>query len=266
MRFVKMEGLGNDYVYVDLFHERLNEPPETLAVKLSRPHFGVGADGLILIEPSQTADARMRVFNADGSEARMCGNGIRCVGKYLYDSGLCRRRLMTVDTLSGPRTLELEVENGLCTGASVDMGAPVLEGGPIDLEAVGRLWRLQRVNMGNPHAVCFLPSLPDDALFGAAGAALERDEAFPGRANIEFCQVEDAGRLKVRVWERGSGETLACGTGACAAAAAAVSAGLTRRAVTVCLPGGELGIYWREDGHLIMTGPARVSFTGEWTL
>ena len=264
MRFVKMEGLGNDYVYVDLFHERLCEAPETMAVKLARPHFGVGADGLILIEPSETADARMRVFNADGSEARMCGNGIRCVGKYLYDSGLCRQPTLTVETLSGLRTLALQVDAGLCTGASVDMGVPILEGAPIEIEAAGQLWHLQKVSMGNPHAACFLPALPDDKLFRAAGAALECNEAFPQRANIEFCQVEGPKRLHVRVWERGSGETLACGTGACAAAVAAASAGLTQRAVTVCLPGGELDVHWREDEHVIMTGPARVSFTGEW--
>ena len=264
MRFVKMQALGNDYVYVDLFHQRLPKPPEQLAVEVSRPHFGVGADGLILIEPWEDADAKMRVFNADGSEALMCGNGIRCVGKYLYDSGICRREQLRIQTGAGPRLLTLQVEKGLCVGASVDMGQPVFEGEATAVQAAGQSWLLQKVSMGNPHGVCFLPQLPQDALFHAAGAALERAPIFPHRANIEFCQVQGQDRLAVRVWERGSGETLACGTGACAAAAAAIRAGFTGPRVTVALPGGELDIRWQEDGHVLMTGPAQVSFTGEW--
>ena len=264
MRFVKMHALGNDYVYVDLFHERLPKPPAQLAVEISRPHFGVGADGLILIEPWEDADARMRVFNADGSEAPMCGNGIRCVGKYLYDAGICRQEQLRIQTGAGLRLLTLQVERGLCVGASVDMGQPVFEGKPVAVQAAGRAWLLQKVNMGNPHGVCFPPQLPEDALLQAAGAALERCPLFPNRANIEFCQVQDQGRLAVRVWERGSGPTLACGTGACAAAAAAIRAGFTSSRVTVALPGGDLDISWQENGHILMTGPAQVSFTGEW--
>ncbi|MDI9506219.1 MAG: diaminopimelate epimerase [Clostridiales bacterium] len=263
MRFVKMEGLGNDYLYVDLFREQLPEPPETLAVRLSRPHFGVGADGLILIGPSDRADARMRVFNADGSEAKMCGNGIRCVGKYLYDSGRCTRETLRVDTLAGIRSLKLTIEDGVCTGAGVDMGIPVF-GKTVFARAAGRDWALQEVSMGNPHGVCLMPEPIDIKLFCEAGPLLERHEAFPDRANIEFCHAMSRTHIRVDVWERGSGRTLACGTGACAAMATACREGKVERRCRVTLPGGDLDILWREDDHIIMTGPARTVFTGEW--
>ncbi|MEG1606388.1 MAG: diaminopimelate epimerase [Clostridia bacterium] len=263
MRFIKMHGIGNDYVYVDCFSEMLPESPETLAVKLSRPHFAVGADGLILIEPSAVADARMRVFNSDGSEARMCGNGIRCVAKYLYDAGRARKKMLTIDTRSGMKRLELLIQGGLCVGATVDMGEPTVMQ-PLTLHAASRDWTLLPISMGNPHAACYLPTLPDDALFHEAGACLERDPHFPERANIEFCRAVDAAHIQMRVWERGSGETLACGTGACAAVVAGATQGLISRDVDVALAGGTLQIAWRTDNHVMMTGPAQVSFTGVW--
>ena len=255
MRFVKMQALGNDYVYVDLFHQRLPKPPEQLAVEVSRPHFGVGADGLILIEPWEDADARMRVFNADGSEALMCGNGIRCVGKYLYDSGICRREQLRIQTGAGPRLLTLQVEKGLCVGASVDMGQPVFEGEATAVQAAGQSWLLQKVSMGNPHGVCFHPSCPRTPCSMLPWAALG-GPIFPTGPMSNFAGSRPD-RLAVRVWERGSGETLACGTGACAAAAAAIRAGFTGPRVTVVLPGGELDIRWQEDGHVLMTDPPR---------
>lgn len=265
MRFIKMHGIGNDYVFVDCFHESLPKEPAELAVEVSRPHFGVGADGLILIGPGRDCDARMRVFNADGSEARMCGNGIRCVGKYLYDSGLCRKPTLTIDTPSGVKALQLTIEDGRCTGATVDMGEPVLNGA-VTVHAAGRAWTLERVSLGNPHAVAVLPELPEDALFGAAGPAIERDPAFPDRANVEFVRVAAPDALQMRVWERGSGETLACGTGACAALVACAQAGRSARAARVNLKGGALDIEWKRNNHIYMTGPAVTVFTGEWVI
>ena len=264
MRFVKMHGIGNDYVFVDCFHECLPEPPETLAPKVSAQHYGIGSDGLILILPSDICDARMRVFNADGSEAKMCGNGLRCVGRYLYDSGLCKKTHVTVETLAGVKSLELAIENGVAKRATADMGVPLVSP-VVRAFAAGREWALSPVSMGNPHAVTFLPELPDDALFLAAGAALEVDPLFPDRANIEFCQIVSRDKIAMRVFERGSGETLACGTGACAALVAAVSLGLSDRVCTLSLPGGALTIEWRaQDGRVYMTGPMEISYVGEW--
>lgn len=263
MKFVKMHGIGNDYVYVDLFHERLPEPPEALAVKVSKPHFGVGADGLILIMPSAACDAAMRVFNADGSEALMCGNGVRCVGKYLYDSGLCRKDMIRVDTKSGVKVLAMRTKGGVATGATVDMGVPAVAPA-LDLEAAGERWTLTPVSVGNPHAVCFLNDLPGDDLFARAGAALEKHPAFADGANIEFARVLSESEIEMRVWERGSGETLACGTGACAVLCAAVHRGLCGRSALVRLKGGALDIEWRADGRVYMTGPACTVYTGEW--
>ncbi|MDO4548553.1 MAG: diaminopimelate epimerase [Clostridia bacterium] len=263
MRFVKMQALGNDYVYVDMFNERLPEDPATLAVKLSDRHTGIGADGLILIEPSDTCDVRMRMFNSDGSEGSMCGNGIRCVGKYAYDSGLCRKDAIKVETASGVKELKLSTEGGICTGARVDMGIARLDA-DVELSAACVKWRLKKVSMGNPHAVCFLDELPDDSLFFAAGPELERNAAFENGANIEFCKVVSRTRMEVRVWERGSGETLACGTGACAAAVAGFVRGLTEDACVVKMPGGELNIEIDNDMRVYMTGPAELCFTGIW--
>ncbi len=263
MRFTKMQGIGNDYVYVDCFAETLPKPPEHLAVEVSRAHYGIGADGLILIGPSGIADASMRVFNADGSEAMMCGNGIRCVGKYLYDSGRAKKDQLVIDTPAGLKHLSLQIEGGACVGATVDMGEPVLVGA-VTVGAAGRDWALVRVSMGNPHAVAVVDALPQDALFFEAGAAIERNPIFPDRANVEFARVTARDGIEMRVWERGSGETLACGTGACAVLAACASLGLTDKAAYITLKGGQLFIEWRGDRHIYMTGPAVTVFTGEW--
>lgn len=263
MRFVKMHGIGNDYVFVDCFRETLPEPPETLAPKVAAPHTGVASDGLILIEPSPVAHARMRVFNADGSEAKMCGNGLRCVAKYVHDAGIAPAETLLIDTLSGVKRVSLALENGLAVRATADMGEPSI-GEALTARAAGRDWRLTPVSMGNPHAVAVVESLPDDETFQTAGAALEVAPVFPDRANIEFVCVEAPDRLRVRVFERGSGETLACGTGACAALVAASARGACARKATVALPGGSLLIDWRADNHVFMTGPMAVSFVGEW--
>lgn len=264
MRFYKMHGIGNDYVYVDCFHGPPVRDPSALAIAISRPHYGVGADGLILIEPSMAADARMRVFNADGSEAKMCGNGIRCVGKYLYDSGLRRKQALRVETASGVKALEMRIESGVAVGARVDMGAPEAAPAPVPIAAAGREFLVHPVSMGNPHAVVFLEEALSDADFAAAGPEIERHPRFPDRANVEFCLVEAPDRLRVRVWERGSGETLACGTGACAALVAACLQQRTGRAAEVSLRGGSLLIEWGENGRVYMTGPAELAFAGEW--
>lgn len=265
MRFTKMQGLGNDYVYLNCTGGLPDNLPE-LAVRLSDRHFGVGADGLICICPSEWADFGMRIFNADGSEGAMCGNGIRCLGKYVYDKGLTRKTsLLTVETASGVRYLELFLRDGLVQSVLVDMGRPELSP-PVKLMAAGRTWQAVPVSVGNPHAVVFCDGV--DALnLAELGPALERHPAFPDRVNVEFVQSDDRGGLKVRVWERGSGETLACGTGACAALTAAARAGLVSRHTTVHLPGGELEVRWAEEnGHLYMTGPAVTVFEGEISL
>lgn len=264
MKFVKMHGLGNDYVYVDCFHQTAPENPNDLAVRMARPHFGIGSDGLILILPSRIADARMRMFNADGSEGAMCGNALRCVAKYLYDSGIARKPRLTVETGSGIKTADVIVENGIAVGARCDMGRVQWDEEDVTAEAAGRVWSLRRVDVGSKHGVALLLEQPDEALFFAAGPVLERAEVFPDRANIEFVTREGEDRLRMRVWERGSGETLACGTGASAAFVAASLKGWVGSRATVMLRGGDLSIEWGEDHHVIMEGPAALAFTGEW--
>lgn len=275
MHFTKMQGLGNDYVYVDLTRERV-ENPSALAVAVSRPHFGVGADGLVLIGPSRRADFSMRIFNADGSESEMCGNATRCVGKYVYERGLARRERITLETLAGVKTLYLTVEDGVVSRVRVDMGAPVLDGKEIPttlrtgrvlrqpLEVDGRAFEVTCVSMGNPHAVIFLNEDVETFDVGRYGPLIERHAAFPHRTNVEFAQVKEAGRIRMRVWERGSGVTLACGTGACATAVAASLCGLAGRRAIVELDGGELLVEWAED-TVYKTGPAAFVFDGEWT-
>lgn len=260
MHFTKMHGLGNDYIYLDCIQ---GEPPDlpALAVQLSDRHRGVGGDGLICICPSETADFKMRIFNADGSEGEMCGNGIRCVGKYVYDKGLTRGRELEIETLAGVRTLRLAVADGLVSAVTVDMGVPRVEQA-VTLTVGGRDWRGTTVSMGNPHLAVFLEDVATLDL-AALGPGFERHPRFPGRVNTEFIRVRSPGLLELRVWERGSGETLACGTGACAALAAAVTAGYTSRQAEARLPGGSLALRWREDGHMEMTGPAVTVFEGE---
>ena len=274
MRFVKMHGLGNDYIYVDTTRERVEDPPG-LAVAMSRPHVGVGADGLVLIGASQCADLSMRMFNADGSEGEMCGNAVRCIGKYAYERGLVRRETMTLQTRAGVKTLRLTVEDGRVSRVRVDMGAPILDGPSIPallgegrivrrpLEAGGRAFEVTCVSMGNPHAVIFLHEDVDAFDVGRYGPLLERHAAFPNRTNVEFAALVAPGRIRMRVWERGSGMTLACGTGACATAVAASLCGLTGERSTLVLDGGELDVEW-SGGTVYMTGPAAFVFEGEW--
>lgn len=280
MKFTKMQGLGNDYVYVNCLKEEVKEPSK-VAKLISDRHFGVGSDGLILICPSKAADFEMRMYNADGSRGEMCGNGIRCVAKYVYDYGLTDQSSITVETLGGIKHLDIFPKNGKADQIRVDMGAPVLMPGEIPilgesgaqmekrsvvdepLLVEGREYRMTGVSMGNPHAVVYVEDVQGLEL-EKIGPAFENHPRFPRRINTEFARVIDRYTVEMRVWERGSGETLACGTGACAVAVASILNGLTEREVTVRLLGGDLKIEWDgEDGHVFMTGPARTVFDGE---
>jgi diaminopimelate epimerase len=276
MLFTKMHGAGNDYIYVDCFNNPMPADPPSLSRAISDRHFGVGSDGLILICRSDKADARMRMFNADGSEAEMCGNGIRCVAKYLYDHGLVTKTEMDVETGRGVLHLRLAVQCGSVGQVRVDMGEPIfraeripttLPGDPpvnVPLHVGDDRFEVTCVSMGNPHCVCFVES-PDDALVLGIGPKIERHAAFPRRTNAEFVRVHNAEEVYVRVWERGSGETLACGTGACAVAVAGVLTGRTGRRIVAHLPGGDLRLHWSEtDNHVYLTGPAVEVFSGEW--
>ncbi len=275
MKFTKMHGIGNDYIYVNCFEEVVNDP-ERLAIVMSRPHFGVGSDGLILIEPSDTADFGMRVYNADGSEADMCGNGIRCVGKYVYERGLTDKTELTIDTKGGLRVIQLEVEGGKIVRVKVDMGTPELNPRliPVNLpgelvlrhrlQIMGQTWYITCVNMGNPHAVVFVRD-PEVIDLPTIGPMIEHHPLFPRRTNVEFVRIIDRGILQMRVWERGAGETLACGTGACASLVACVLAGLSDRTVQMKLSGGNLLLHWDAgDNHVYQTGPAAFVYDGEW--
>ena len=281
MRFTKMQGAGNDYVYVDCFAEPLPSDVPALARRISDRRFGVGGDGLILICPSERADAEMRMFNADGSAAEMCGNGIRCVAKYVYDHGICPSEILRIESGGQVRTLQLTVRSGAVEEVRVDMGPPILNPGQIPttlrsevgadepiIEAPfsmeGRQFSVTAVSMGNPHCVTFLDSLTDDWVLGV-GPKLEVDERFPKRVNCEFVTVLSSSEVRQRTWERGSGETLACGTGACAVGVAGVLTGRTGRNVLVHLRGGDLAIEWNKyDNHVYMAGPAVEVFSGQW--
>ncbi len=276
MKFTKMHGLGNDYVYVSTFDQPSPVDPVGLAKRVSDRHFGVGSDGLILIEPARDADARMRMFNADGSESEMCGNGVRCVAKYIFDHGIAPKPRVTVATGRGILTLDIEVERGKAARVRVDMGAPILQASdiptllpgnpPVDVpvEVEGRTLAITSVSMGNPHAVAYvedLEALPLEVL----GPALEHHPAFPRRVNAHFVQVVSLGEVRMRTWERGSGVTLACGTGACAVGVAGVLTGRTASRILAHLPGGDLELEWRGgDASVFMTGPATEVFSGEW--
>ncbi len=276
MKFTKMQGLGNDYVYVNCLKEKIADPPE-LARKISDRHFGVGSDGLIMICPSDKADFEMEMYNADGSRAEMCGNGIRCVAKYVYDYGLTDKTRISVDTLAGIKYLDLTVENGKVSQVKVDMGRPILEPEKIPVQAEGdrvvnepllvdgKEYRMTCVSMGNPHAVIFVDQDVKELPLEQIGPAFENHERFPKRINTEFARVLDRRTVEMRVWERGSGETLACGTGTCATAVACILNGLTDDEMTVHLLGGDLYIKWdREKDTVYMTGPAETVFEGEW--
>ena len=277
MKFTKMHGLGNDYVYVNCFKEKIDNPPE-VARFVSDRHTGIGADGLIMINPSKVADCEMEMYNADGSRGEMCGNGVRCVGKYVYDYGITDKKSISVETLGGIKYLDFTIEDGKVVLVRVDMGAPILKPELIpivmeDAEAEtvidspivvdGKEYRMTGVSMGNPHTVVFWDGI-DHMDIETIGPKFESHERFPKRINTEFVEVLDRNTVKMRVWERGSGETQACGTGACAVAVACILNGLTERKVTVQLLGGDLQIEWNEeDGKVYMTGPATTVFDGE---
>ena len=275
MKFTKMQGLGNDYVYVNCFQEKIENPSE-LSIKVSDRHFGIGADGLILIKPSDVADFEMEMYNADGSQGAMCGNGIRCVAKYVYDYGLTDKTSITVNTKSGIKYLDLTIENEKAVQVRVNMGAPILEASRIPVVSTkervinepvfvdGKEYHITAVSMGNPHAVTYIDDVKGLEI-DKIGPKFENHEMFPDRVNTEFVKVLDSHTVEMRVWERGSGETLACGTGACAVAVASILNGLTEEEVTVKLLGGDLKIRWdRKENLVYMTGPAEVVFDGEF--
>lgn len=278
MKFTKMHGLGNDYVYVNCFRENVENPSE-ISKMVSDRHFGIGSDGLILIKPSDVADFRMDMYNADGSQAEMCGNGIRCVGKYVYDYGLTDKTSVSVETLAGIKYLDFQVENGKVAQITVDMGKPELKAELVPvvseqeqvineiIHAAGKDWKMTAVSMGNPHCVIFIEEPVKDFPLEEVGPQFESHERFPKRVNTEFIQVLDRKTVNMRVWERGSGETMACGTGACASAVAAILCGYTEDEITLHLLGGDLKVRWdREENRVYMTGPATVVFDGEINL
>lgn len=274
IKFTKMHGTGNDYVYINCFEEQVENPSE-LAVKMSPRRFGVGADGVILICPSQVADVKMCMFNLDGSEGKMCGNGIRCVGKYVYDSGIAHKNVITVETLSGIKTLEVTDQNGVAVSLKVDMGKAELKTELIPavcnldkiinmpLRVADTDYNITAVSMGNPHAVVFCDDV-DGLDLEKIGPDFEHHKMFPEQVNTEFIKVIDSNTLQMRVWERGSGETFACGTGACAAAVAAVENGYCPRdcEITVHLLGGDLFITYKSDGTVFMRGEAQKVYDG----
>lgn len=276
MKFTKMQGIGNDYVYVNCLEEKVDHPEE-LAKLVSDRHFGIGSDGLILIKPSEVADFEMAMYNADGSRGEMCGNGIRCVAKYVYDRGLTDKTHISIETLAGIKYLELTVEKGQVSQVRVDMGEPELLAEKIPvisqqekvidapITAGEKEYRMTCVSMGNPHCVVFMEDV-EHLEIEKVGPLFENHELFPKRINTEFVKVIDRKTLQMRVWERGSGETLACGTGACATAVAAMLNGFCEEEVQIHLLGGDLTIEWnKESNHVFMTGPAEIVFDGEIT-
>ncbi len=275
MRFTKMHGIGNDYIFVNCFEEQVDDPSR-MSLVMSKPHFGAGSDGLVLIEPCDTADFGMRMFNSDGSEAEMCGNALRCIGKYVYERGLTQKQELSVLTKGGITGLSLTVEGGKVRSVRADMGTPELapRNIPVDLpgemvlrhrlQIVGQTWFITCVNMGNPHTVVFVrdPEVVDVPMIGPM---LEHHPLFPRRTNVEFVRVISRSVLQMRVWERGAGETLACGSGACAALVASVLAGQSDRSVQIKLTGGNLNVTWNaEDNHVYQEGPASFVYDGVW--
>ena len=277
MRFTKMQGCGNDYIYVNCFELPLPKDPAELARKMSDRHFGIGGDGLILICPSNSgADAWMRMFNADGSESEMCGNGLRCVAKYVHDHGIRKADQLRIQTGRGILTVDLEVKAGKVERATVNMGRPILEGAmiptklignpPVEvpLSIAGQELHVTAVSMGNPHCVTFVEKATDDLVLGL-GPKIENSPQFPARTNVEFIEIISPTEVRQRTWERGSGETLACGTGASAVCVAGVLTGRTKRKIINHLRGGDLELEWREsDGCVYKTGPAVEVFSGDW--
>ena len=277
MKFTKMHGIGNDYVYINCFEEVVKEPAKLVTI-ISDRHFGVGSDGLILILPSKVADCKMRIFNADGSEAQMCGNGIRCVAKYVYDHKIAQKNPLTVETLAGTKTIQLFTENGRVSSATVNMGKPKLMRSEIPMlgketQVIDEIltinkeisFRITCVSMGNPHCVIFVDNF-DKIVLPQYGAEIERHHSFPERINVHFVKVHNPKEVTMKTWERGSGTTLACGTGASAVCVAGVLNKKTERKILAHLPGGDLELEWSEDGNVYMTGTATEVFTGEWTI
>ncbi|MGR3310152.1 MAG: diaminopimelate epimerase [Candidatus Brocadiales bacterium] len=276
MKFTKMHGIGNDYVYVNCFDETV-ENPSVLAKAVSDRHFGIGSDGLILILPSKEADVRMRIFNADGGEAEMCGNGIRCVAKYAYEHGIAKKEFLAVETQCGIKTLQLYVADGHVSRVKVNMGKPKLLRGEIPmiganskvinepLQVNDNTFHITCVSMGNPHCIIFVDDV-DSVLLSNLGSLIEGHKVFPQRTNVHFVKVLTSKEVKIRTWERGSGETLACGTGASAVCVAGVISGRTDRSILTHLPGGDLEIEWAENEDVCMTGPATEVFTGDWPI
>lgn len=275
MKFTKMQGIGNDYVYVDCTKENKIENPAELSKKVSNRHFGIGSDGLILIENSNVADFKMAIYNADGSQAEMCGNGIRCVAKFVFDKGLINKENITIETLAGIKQLKLSTENGKVKKVRVDMGEPILEAKKIpvisdknpvidlQLQAADKTFTATCVSMGNPHAITFINNVEEFDV-EKYGKILEIKKEFPKHSNIEFVELIDKNNIKMRVWERGSGETLACGTGSCASVVACILNNKTERKVNVHLLGGTLEIEWnKQNDHVYMEGPAEIVFEGE---
>ena len=274
LKFTKMQGAGNDYIYINGFTQEIDNPSE-FAIELSNRNFGIGSDGLVLILPSGFCDFKMRMFNSDGSEAEMCGNASRCVGKYVYDNGLTEKKEITLETGAGVKYITLLDGDAKTRKVTVDMGEPILDPVKIPvnvkknpvlnypLEIEGTVWPVTCVSMGNPHAVVFTSEI-DKLNLPVLGPKFENNPIFPRKTNTEFIEVLDRNTLNMRVWERGAGETLACGTGACAAAVAAVLNDLCDRKVKIHLLGGDLDIEWREsDNHVYMTGEAVTVFEGE---
>ena len=268
MEFTKMHGLGNDYVYVNLIDQQIDNLPE-LSKFVSDRHFGIGADGIITISSSDKADFFMQIYNADGSKGEMCGNGIRCVGKYVYDNGLTNKTSISVDTLAGIKYLDLNIIDNKVSSVIVDMGEAMCHDGNIvdkdkvthKLNVLGNEFEVMDISMGNPHTVIFVPEITDDLVLGI-GPKIEKNDFYPNRTNVEFIKVIDSNTIEMRVWERGSGETMACGTGACASAVAYMLKNNIRGTVTVKLLGGDLVITWKEDNHVLMEGPATKVFDG----
>ena len=274
MKFTKMHGIGNDYVYVNCFKETVEHPSE-MAIKVSDRHFGIGSDGLILIKPSEVADGKMEMYNADGSQGAMCGNGIRCVAKYMYDYGITDKTSISVETKSGIKYLDLTIKDGKVDTVKVNMGTPILKAVDIPVRSEkeqvidepvmvdGKEWKITCVSMGNPHAITYIDDVKNLEI-EKIGPKFENHEIFPDRVNTEFVRVIDRNTVEMRVWERGSGETLACGTGACAVAVSSILNGLTEEEVTVKLLGGDLKIFWdRTENKVYMTGSATTGFDGE---
>ena len=272
MKFTKMQGIGNDYIYVNLFMEHVAHPSD-LSRHISDRHFGIGSDGLVLIGPSDKADLRMQMFNADGSEGKMCGNACRCIGRYAYERGLTDRTTFTLETGSGIRTISLNVVEGKVQSAVVDMGEPIFTAEEIpttlsnpneDRVLVnGVTWPVTSLSMGNPHCVTFVED-PDALELSEIGPSFEHNSVYPEGVNTEFVSICPDGAVRLRGWERGSGETMACGTGACAALVAAAIHGMSPRSNVVHLRGGDLRIEWREDGHVLQEGPAEFGCDGVW--